>query len=274
MNESILQALMRLFALVAFVNDKGQPSIEREVVQEYLQRQFESALVEKYLYAFDKYLSEYHPDLSIASEDQRKEQSTVNSKAVLDLCNQLNEELEHEQKTYILIYLLDFISSGSQLSSYQFQFIERVAEHMRIPDSEYQDARYFTFDEIDKIKNADNLLFIDSSTPPNNKNIKHLFIDKMEDRIHVLHIPTTNTLVFRYQGNEVLLLNGHNLKSGRSYIWAQGSVIKNPKFGSIYYIWVAGKFIKKTEETQFVFTASEIEFSYGNNRTTRRTKFG
>ena len=103
MNESIIQALMRLFALVAFVNEKGQPSIERNVVQEYLQRQFASALVEQYLYAFDKYLTEYHPDLSLASEDERKEKNLGNTKAVLELCNQLNEELEQEQKTFILI---------------------------------------------------------------------------------------------------------------------------------------------------------------------------
>jgi ABC-type multidrug transport system ATPase subunit len=265
MNESILQALMRLFALVAYVNEQGQPNIEREVVQEYLQRQFASILVEKYLYAFDRYLSEYHPDLSYASEDERKELIIVNSKAVLNLCNKLNEELEKEQKTFVLLFLLDFIRSGSQHSDYQFLFIERVATNLRIPEQEYMDARHFTFEEIQKIQSPENLLIINAAPPPNNKKIKHLFIDKMEGIIHVLHIPNTNTLVFRYEGSEVLLLNGYNLKSSRSYIWAPGSVIKNPKFGAIYYTWIAGKFIKKTEETQFVFTADEIEFSYGNS---------
>lgn len=265
MNESILEALMRLFALVAYVNEKGQPNIERSVVKEYLQRQYASELVEKYLVAFDNFLTEYHPDLSWASDAERRAHSMVNSLAVKELCDRLNEELESEQKTYILIYLLDFISSGRQLSSYQFQFIEHVAKNLRIPEKEYHDARYFIFDEQEKIKNLENLLYIDSNPAPNNKKIKHLFIDKVNGRIQVLHFPSTNTLVFRYQGKELLLLNGHNIKANRSYIWAQGSVIKNAKFGAVYYIWVAGKFIKKNEETQFVFTASDIEFSYGNS---------
>jgi ABC-type multidrug transport system ATPase subunit len=265
MNESILQALMRLFALAAFVNEKGQPSIDRNVVKEYLERQFASSLVEKYLFAFDRYITEYHPDLSFASEDELKERSMINRKAVLDLCNQLNEELEQEQKTYILIYLLDFISSGSQHSTYQFKFVDEVAKNLRISENNYLDARYFTFDEFDKIKVKENLLIINADSPPNDKKIKHLFIDKIEGNIFVLHLPATNTLVFRYQGQELLLLNGHNLKANRSYIWAQGSVIKNPKFGAIYYIWVAGKFLKKTEESQFIFTANDIEFSYGNS---------
>lgn len=265
MNESILQALMRLFAIVAYVNEKGQPSIDREVVQEYLQRQFGTVLIEKYLFAFDKYLSEYHPDLTTASDETRKEQSIVNTNAVKDLCDQLNEELEQEQKTFILIYLLDFIGSGEQLSSYQFQFVENVALGLHIPESEYHNIRHFTFNEINKIGKKHNLLYVDASTPPKDSHIKHLFIDKMEGRITVLSIDSTSTLVFRYEGDEVLFLNGHNLKSKRSYIWAPGSVIKNSKFGGIYYIWVAGKFIKTTEESQFVFTAEEIEFSYGNS---------
>lgn len=265
MNESILQALMRLFALVAYVNEKGQPSIDREVVKEYLQRQFASSLVEKYLYAFEKYLTEFHPDLRDASEDERKKRSVVNSKAIKDLCDELNLELQKVQKVYILIYLLDFISSGDQISQYQFQFIEEVVRHLKITYSEYEDIKHFSFDEVDEIQNQENLLFIDSSSPPNNEKIKHLFIERMEGRIYVLHIPSTNTHVLRYKGNEALHLNGHNIKTGHSFIWAPGSVVKNPIFGSVYYIWVAGKFLKKTEETQFVFTADDIEFSYGNS---------
>lgn len=265
MNELILQALMRLFALVAYVNEKGEPTIKRDVVQEYLQRQFAASLVEKYLYAFDKYLKEYHPDLSFASEDELMEQGIIKTKAVTELCNQLNEELESDQKTYILIYLLDFISSGGQHSAYQFQFTERVAKNLHISEQAYLDARHFTFDDLDRISNAENLLFINSAAPPKNKKVKHLYIDKMRGHIVVMLIPSTNTLVFRYTGDEVLLLNGHNLKARRSYIWAPGSVIKNQRFGAIYYIWVASKFIKKSEETQFVFTANEIEFSYGNS---------
>jgi hypothetical protein len=98
MNESILEALMRLFALVAYVNEKGQPNIERSVVKEYLQRQYASELVEKYLVAFDNFLTEYHPDLSWASDAERRAHSMVNSLAVKELCDRLNEELESEQK--------------------------------------------------------------------------------------------------------------------------------------------------------------------------------
>lgn len=265
MNESILQALMRLFALVAYVNEKGQPSIDRDVVYEYLQRQFSSELVEKYLQVFDRFLSEYHPDLSKASDDEREEIDIVNSKAIVDVCNNLNQEFEKEQKIFVMVYLLDFISSGRQLSSYQFRFLEEVAEKLNISNEEYYDTRHFTFGEHEKISAKSNLLFIDTADRPEEKDIKHLFIEKLEGRIVVLLLPSTNTYIFRYYGTQALLLNGHNIKINRTYIWAPGSVLKNTRFGSIYYTWVAGKFLKSSEQNQFVFTANDIEFSYGNS---------
>ena len=47
MNESVLQALMRLFAMVASVDEEGYAHNERDVVVEYLQRQFSNELVNR-----------------------------------------------------------------------------------------------------------------------------------------------------------------------------------------------------------------------------------
>ena len=106
---------------------------------------------------------------------------------------------------------------------------------------------------------------IDHQEDPKNKKIKHLYVEKIQGRIVVLHIRSTNTYVLRYRGNQHLTLNGHPVKSDRTYVWALGSVIKNPHFGSIYYTWIAGKFIQATSKSNFVFKAENIEFSYGNS---------
>lgn len=256
---------MQLFAIGAYMNENGKISIDREVLDEYLHRQFSKELVKKNLLTFDQYLNQYHPVLILDSENIREEQKVNNFKIVSEVCGKLNLELQQEQKIIILVYLLDFICNEEKPSPYQLSFLENVAQGLNIPLQEYFDARHFTFNEIDKIHDSGNLLFIDSYKEIKDKEIKHLFIDKIDGRIVVLQIPSTNTFIFRYYGNQVLLLNGHNIKPNRSYIWAQGSVVKNPRFGSIYYIWVAGKFIKASTENQFVFTASDIEFSYGNS---------
>ena len=56
MNESVLHALMRLFALVSSVNEEGRTHNERDVVIEYLQRQFSNELVSRYMAIYDQYI--------------------------------------------------------------------------------------------------------------------------------------------------------------------------------------------------------------------------
>jgi ABC transport system ATP-binding/permease protein len=264
MNESVLQALMRLFAIVANVDKEGLARNERDVVVEYLQRQFSDELVEQYLLLFDQYLREYHDGNLEVSDDELKQQHLDKSSVIENLCINLNNELEQQQKILIFIYLLDFIQRDEEPTKREIDFITTVGVNMRIAPGELSDTKSFTFGIVDDVKSKSNLLFIDSGNAPKEKQIKHLFIDKLEGRITVLHIQSTNTYVFRYHGPQVLLMNGHNIKPNRSYIWDLGSVIKNPRFGSVYYTWVAGRYIKAQSKSNFVFTAKEIEYSYGN----------
>ena len=47
MNESILKALMRLFAIVSDINKEGQSASRRDIVMDYLDRHPESLLLGK-----------------------------------------------------------------------------------------------------------------------------------------------------------------------------------------------------------------------------------
>ena len=58
MNEKILDALMRLFALITDRDDGRYTDDARNIVGAYLQRLLSSDLVETYLAKFDKYLDE------------------------------------------------------------------------------------------------------------------------------------------------------------------------------------------------------------------------
>jgi len=259
MDESVLQALMRLFAMVASVNEEGYARNERDVLIEYLQRQFSDELVAKYLDLFDQFTKEYHLDIQISANKE-----TSFRRSLIDReCAKLNTELQRSQKILVLVFLLDFINKGEDSSAIELDFLDAVVENLRLNRDEFNDALAFTFDRIGEVINKSNLLFIDSDPKASDRKIKHLRIEKIQGRIKVLHINSTNTYILRYYGSQVLTLNSHVIKANRTYIWAVGSVIKNPRFGSIYYIWIAGRFIKATSSTNFVFEARNIEFSYG-----------
>ena len=59
MNEKILDALMRLFALITDPTDVANNRSARVVVEAYLRGLLSPTLVEEYLVRFDKYLDEY-----------------------------------------------------------------------------------------------------------------------------------------------------------------------------------------------------------------------
>ncbi len=261
MNESVLHALMRLFALVSSVNEEGRTHNERDVVIEYLQRQFSNELVSRYMAIYDQYIREYHLEKHIFEAKQ----DLVRESLIDELCSRLNRELEQPQKIFALVFLLDFMNHGEEITQPEKDFLYNFAKKLHISREELHDALVFTFDHIDSVENKESLLYIDAGEPPANRRIKHIKIEKLHGRIEVLHITSTNTYVLRYDGDQELTLNGHIIKADRSYIWALGSVLKNPHIGSIYYTWVAGQFIKAKTESNFIFKAENIEFSYGNS---------
>jgi ABC-type multidrug transport system ATPase subunit len=266
MNESILKALMRLFAIVSDINKEGQSLSRRNIVMDYLDRQYSYEIVQKYIDFFDDQIKGLHkisdnPDMADFSVRKIHAENRI-----IELCNQINEELEHEQKIIILIYLLDFIQSERKPTSTEISLVRTASAYLKINEQEFLDARSFTFGEIDRIVHQDWLLFIGSPDLTVRHDLKLHVVDKLQGQIIVLHIPSTNTYVFRYYGKMALLMNGHRINPGRSYIWSVGSVIRNTKIGSIYFTWVTRQFIQANAENKFVFTAEDIVFNYFNSK--------
>ncbi len=263
MHESVLKALMKLFALVANVNKAGQASNEREIVIEFLQKQFSNELVSVYIEHFDRYVLNYHSD---SADNQGNFEDNIKwiEKRLKELCEQINEELQREQKIIVLINLLDYINEDKRLTEIELWFVKKAAELLKVGEHEFNDIKSFALDKFEEVIHKENILFI-NATKNEKPKIKHIYNEKLEGEIMVLHIVSTNTFVMRYKGNESLLLNGHNIRTDRSYIWSPGSVLKNQKVGSIYYTWISGKFIQAKAKSKFVFTAKNIEFSYGNS---------
>jgi len=64
MNESILNALLQLFAMIANVGKDGLSSRAIEIVHFYLQQHLSAQLINKYITLFEKYIITYHPEIT------------------------------------------------------------------------------------------------------------------------------------------------------------------------------------------------------------------
>ncbi|NBC83968.1 MAG: ATP-binding cassette domain-containing protein [Bacteroidetes bacterium] len=263
MNESIVKSLMRLFALVADVNKYGYSGNEREVVIDYLHRQFSSEFVQIYIEYFDEHLLRYHPEYMYQNEHETKKQTSYNEAKLKENCEEINNELELEQKVIVLIYLLDFINRGDQLTPNELKFVTTVSDALLIPKDDFREIRKFTFGEHDLIERKDKLLYIDANADFSHDQIKHFYNERLKGQIKVYQLSATNTMIFRYDGGTSLFLNGHLIKPNRTYIWSVGSVVKNSRVGAFYYSKMFSILSQASGKSRFVFEAMDIEYSFG-----------
>jgi ABC-type multidrug transport system ATPase subunit len=267
MNESTLNALMRLFANCCREDDDHAIAIrKRNIVADYLNRHYSHETAQKYIVFYENKVQDYNNDNGVSYHSEGIYKRTKAENRIIEQCNKINIELEHAQKIILLIYLLDLIHSSDNLTEDEMSLVWHVADNLKIREDEFLGLKYFTFDDIENIAHHDWLYFINCPECKTKEGYKQFTIDEFEGQLKVLHVPSSNTYVLRYYGNMTLLLNGHVVKTAQSYVWTAGSVIRNPRIGYIYYNWIVSQFTKTNGEGKFVLTAEDIAFKHLNSK--------
>lgn len=266
MNESILKALMQLFAIIANVNKDGVSDKSRSIVESYLNLQLNIAQVKEYLELFDNYIAIHHGDMTKKDGTKVRKRTSSNSVKVLKICQKINEELHQDQKILVLLQLLEFISYGEAITEKDLDFVKTVSDIFNIPEDEYFNCHSFSLDSsLEKIPYKENMLILDTNEGAPFPGFKHLQYKQLNGRILVLYLPSINMYAFRYAGENDLYLNGHSILLARTYMLPKGSAIRNPKIGNIYYSDIVSKFIDSMHEQQVIFTAKDVEFRFKNS---------
>ena len=178
------------------------------------------------------------------------------------ICQQINEELQQEQKVIVLLQLLEFISFGAQITEKELDFTKTVADTFNISEIDYLNAKAFILDSFKEVPQKENLLIIDSNPGYENEAIKHIQNKNLVGNIFLLQINSADIYIFRYIGETDLLLNGHNVLLNRSYILTKGATIRSPKINTIYYSDIVSKFLHSKIKSAVTFTACDVEYRF------------
>jgi len=136
MSEAILDALIQLFALIVDVDEENVVSErEKEVMRSFLTQQLNSELAAKYMVVFEEYLLLFHKADYYQDTKKKEKRRHLARKKICDICEKINEELQHSQKVFVVIQLIEFISLGEVISKKESDFLESVAKTFNIPDS-------------------------------------------------------------------------------------------------------------------------------------------
>jgi len=266
MSESILKALIRLFALISDIGDDREISSRgRDVVRLFLSKHLNHEQVLTYMEMFDEYLLLYHPDVISKGSIQDRKRTSLTAMRILAICEKINEELQQKQKIYVLVQLMDFISFSAEITEKELEFVETVSTAFNIHASEYEDILVFIFELHGKSIRKDRLLIIDSDDRPGQKGIKHIYNENLKGRLLFLNVTSINTILMRYEGRENLYLNGQNIFPGQTYVFDHGSSIRGSMTHAIYYNDVDDLFTGEAFKLKVSLDARDISLKFINS---------
>ena len=266
MSEPILKALMQLFAIMVDIQDDTTiTSHEKNIVRSFLARHLNNELVARYLKMFEEYLELFYSESIVKGSTKERKRISLNSVRILAICEKINEELEQKQKIYVLVQLMDFISSGKEITENKLDFLDTVSNAFYISEREYKNIKGFIMGNLSDIPDKEKALVIDNKTEKDFEAVKHIPSDNLKGRILFLHIESTNTYIMRYSGNEDLYLNGQNINVSQTYIFDHGSSVRGSGINTIYYTEVVSLFSEAAHELKINIEAHDVSYVFRNS---------
>ncbi len=279
MSESILNALVHLFALVATLNDEKVSSKARTVMKAYLEQQLNKNHADEYIELFDNYYEFYHRDITSVRSEKGRKRGASNFVKVLKICTQINESLHQKEKFIVFIRLVEFVDEDDIITTEELDFISTVAETFNISEYEFADIKSLVIGHTNEIQRQENLIIIDNkeidneydgswfdeNKPEHLETSKHMFNANLDGRLSIYHIDSIDTFIFSYKGTSSLYLRGNNVFPERIYVLDQGAIIKGPRTSPIYYSDIASRFLYSNVKTRINLVAKDIEFRFKNS---------
>ncbi len=260
MNESVLRALLQLFALVTEAPDAEGVALARQQVQAFLAPKIAAQRLDEYLDQFEDYLRAFSRRDGATSEKKAKKKSALSSVKVVMLCEEINEQLSRQEKITVLIRLMEFVHKGGQISFRETGFLETLANVFNLSDDAFMLISHFVEDR--ETEHSD-LLYISGQSDAHRK----IEVPGLNGRITLLVLPETATTFLRYSGNDSLRLNDLKLDSQSVYQFVSGSSISGSTFSPIYHSEVLHAYFQPEYRQENQLIADEITLVFPNKTT-------
>ncbi len=269
MNEYLLKAIIRLFAIVAKANLTEE---SRERIKFIIYRQASNEDAEEYLKIFDDFTSVQSrspskPPVKRLGEMEEKTEEFVEEWAnIILICKRINLESSLFQKVIVILRVIELSHIDGELSERQDNFIYYIGQTLHIKSKLVEQLKQFVFGtEISDLSNK-NILIIDDGAQRKDSSCKHIRRPNLTGFLAVLYIPEIESYIIKYVGVSHIFLNGAPMKSRFTYIFPTGSNIRGNKLKTIYYSNVVGQFKSTQDLNQIKLTASDVWVTFKQGR--------
>lgn len=265
MSERILQALMHLFAIIAKIDDVPlledetqsiQSSKGQKIVEDFLKTELSSEYIDKYLNAFNNYLNSTRG--RIISKQKDRKRTALHSVKVLRICAQINKELAQRQKIIVLVRILEFIYSDTDITEREIKFAETVAESFHISTEEFKRIQFFLEFKGNEFVDQSHTLYLLNKDIEGLSNAQSESINGLESPIILIYLESVRSIFFRYLGSEELHINGRITNPSKAYVFNVGSTLRTLKSTQIYYSDIITRFTSSNQDLDLTIEVNNI----------------
>jgi len=126
-----------------------------------------------------------------------------------------------------------------------------------------------SYDEVSPecilIIESDNPEFSGSGIYKNYDKWRHIRLKGFKGHLVVMHLESTGTLIFTYDGSLVLYFKGRDIIACRPYLLDRGVNIKGQGIDPIYYSKIYKKFVSRKFPEKIIFEGHNVEFQFKNS---------
>ncbi len=272
MRESVLLALIHIFAIVSTVNPAGITSRGKKILRSYLRRYLNRELEEEYFALFENNLEFYSNELKSVDKTELADEDSLITFQITNICRQIKKGLFLEERMIVFLQLIEFAFEDGLITEQEKTIIDIVTRTFNISRKEYDNASAFmisrAFDEI----SPECVLLIEGDNPKDSasdiyKNYNkwhHIRIKGFKGHLVILHIESTGTLLLTYDGPLALYFKGRDIIAYRPYLLERGVNIKGQGIEPIYYSKIYKEFVTERFSEKIFFEAQNIEYLFKN----------
>ena len=272
MRESVLLALIHIFAIVSTINPSGISSRGKKILRSYLRRYLNRELEEEYYTLFENNLEFYSNELKSVNKSELSDEDSLISFQITNICRQIKKGLFLEERMIVFLQLIEFAFEDGMISDQERTIIDIVSKTFNILKKEYDNAIAFMIGRSYDNVSSDSILIIENDQPEHSaasqyKNYdkwRHIRIKGFKGYLFVMHIESTGTLLFTYDGSQVLYFKGRDIISYRPYLLERGVNIKGQGIDPIYYSKIYKKFVSRKFPQKIFFEGHDVEYLFKN----------
>ena len=273
MRESVLLALIHIFAIVSTINPSGISSRGKKILRSYLRRYLNRELEEEYYSLFENNLEFYSNELKSVDRAELSDDDSLISFQITNICRQIKKGLFLEERMIVFLQLIEFAFEDGMISEQEKTIIDIVSRTFNISKKEYDNAIAFMIGRSYDNVSPDCVLIIESDNPNHSgsevyKNYdqwRHIRLKGFKGHLVVMHIESTGTLLFTYDGPQILYFKGRDIIACRPYLLDRGVNIKGQGIDPIYYSKIYKKFVSRKFPEKITYEGHDVEFMFKNS---------